>query len=125
MKFNTAGLIVCLCLISVLSMPIIVRAQLKFEDPLAGSGSAETRVINIIFNIINFILTLSAAFALLSFLIAGTRYLLGAVGGEPEIQKAKQILLWSIVGLLIIGTSLLILTAVAYFLGLSGASSPA
>jgi len=124
MKLNKTSLIISLCLFGLLLSPIGAYAQpvTSFENPLdvPTNMSASTVVALMVGRVITFVVYLAAFIALLAIVIAGIRYILAAGGGEQEVAKAKQILLWSIIGLFIIGLALVILWAIRFILGIGG-----
>jgi hypothetical protein len=128
MQFSKTNLIIYFGIASLLLVPVSAYAQctasnsLCFQDPLnTGSSEAREVVIEIIFRIVQFFLAIAASLTLLTIMVTGVRYILGALGSEQEIAKAKQMLVWAIVGLMIIGLSAVILWTARYLI--TGAQS--
>ena len=90
----------------------------QFEDPLGmGNQNPITFIENRIFAIGTFLLSFSAAIALVVILYAGIKLIIGGATSESEIASAKRILFWAVAGLLVIGGAATILIAVAQILG--------
>lgn len=70
--------------------------------------------LDFIVKVLQFILSLLALLALIILIIAGLMYLL-SLGDERKTESAKKTILAAIIGLLIVGTSLLILTVIQSF----------
>jgi hypothetical protein len=72
------------------------------ETELSGSGlREEDDIIIVIVAIINFFLPFAAVAAFVAFLVSGFMYILG-FGSDTAIQRAKKIMIWSAVGLVVI-----------------------
>ncbi|HLC75506.1 MAG TPA: hypothetical protein VJB82_00070 [Candidatus Peribacterales bacterium] len=61
----------------------------------------ETDIVVAIGEIINFALTFAALLAFVAFVVAGFMFILG-FGSDSSIERAKKIMIWSIVGLVVI-----------------------
>ena len=118
-------LITTVLLVSVftLSMPTLAAALTQFENPLVKSDPF-IAINDFIDNIIVFILGFAAAVALASLIYGGLRLILGASLSESEIARAKQIIFWAIIGLVVIGIAGIILSAVRFILGLEPKPPP-
>lgn len=128
MKFNKTSLIICFGLISLLMIPVSAHAaiptsqsQPQFQDPLKiGSKPAEKVINDIIGRIIMLLVSIVAPLALLAIVLTGIRLTLSSLSGnEQGVAKAKQLLFWAVLGLLIVGVSALILLGIQYILGLT------
>jgi len=86
-----------LATVALLSSPSQVLAA-TFQNPL---GSV-TDPVDIIFNIIEFLLTLAAPLALLGIVYGGVLLIVGGFDNEQQAARAKKILTWSIVGLAVV-----------------------
>ncbi|MFH1354437.1 MAG: hypothetical protein ABIH36_04055 [bacterium] len=106
-----ARLITAILLAGVLILSIPgLAAAVQFDDPLGGASKYPKVAIEAITKrFIVFLLGLSATVALASLIYGGLRLVLGASLSESEIARAKQIIFWSIVGLLVIGMAAAIL----------------
>lgn len=72
------------------------------EDSLLGTGITHTQDAgDLVIKYINFILPYLALAAFVGFVVAGFFYVT-AYGNEEQLQKAKKILIWSAVGLVLV-----------------------
>jgi len=72
------------------------------ENEIVNTGiETETDIIVVIADIINFVLMFVAIIVLIAFIVAGFMFILG-FGSDTSIQRAKKIMIWAIVGLLVI-----------------------
>jgi len=76
-----------------------------------GSGLPQASIAGIIYNIMQWILSIIGVIAVIAFVIAGIIYLTSA-GDEDRIQQAKRAMLYSIVGVIVALMGLVILYAV-------------
>lgn len=82
-----------------LAMPVLVRAAF---DPTAGgaTGLPGGKISEIITSIMNWLLTMVGIIGVIGFAIAGVLYLTAA-GDEGKIDKAKNAMLYSIIGVIV------------------------
>lgn len=75
-------------------------------------------------SIILWLLSLVAVLALLAFIVGGIMYII-SFGDEGRAEKAKNIILYAVIGLLVVGASFLIIQVIATFLkgGTPGAAT--
>ena len=74
----------------------------KARDELSGAGLRDDAdIIVTIVKIINFLLLFVALAVLVSFVVSGFLFILG-FGSDTSIQRAKKIMIWSVVGLVVI-----------------------
>lgn len=73
-------------------------------DPIGGANK-------IIFNVIKYMLSLVAILALVAMIWASIMYIL-ALGDEGKAEKAKNIILYAIIGIVVSGLSFVILTVI-------------
>jgi hypothetical protein len=125
MKINTTNLIISAGLITILMTPIGAYAA-TFEDPLniATDQPAGKIVSGLIGEIIMLLTSIAAVLAFLAIVISGIRLIMVPWLGEKEAVKAKQVLFWAILGLLVIGVSALIVMGIEFILGLPDAVTP-
>jgi len=72
------------------------------EAEIEGTGiREETDIVIAIGEVINFILMFAALLVFIAFVVAGFMFILG-FGSDASIQRAKKIMIWSIVGLIVI-----------------------
>ncbi|HLD07922.1 MAG TPA: hypothetical protein VJB60_02560 [Candidatus Peribacterales bacterium] len=71
------------------------------QAELPAGVRTDTDVIFVIADIINFALMFVAIIAVIGFIVAGFMFILG-FGSDASIQRAKKIMIWSVVGLLVI-----------------------
>lgn len=77
----------------------------KAKNSLSTTGITHTDDAgNLIIKYVNFVLPYLTLAAFLGFVVAGIMYVT-AFGNDEQIDKAKKILIWSIVGLLLVITS--------------------
>lgn len=75
------------------------------KDSLQGSGITHTENAgDLIIKYVNFILPYLTLSAFVGFVVAGFFYVT-AYGADEQLQKAKKILIWSVVGLILVITS--------------------
>lgn len=97
-----------------LSLAVGGPSLLKEIKDLASVGTTDVdidsynTVSDILLNILDFILTLIVILTSLALIYSGLSYL-GAGGDSTKIDKAKKIFLYSITGLLIAGSSLVLI----------------
>jgi len=100
-----------LLLVVAMLLPTMLYAQ-GIENPIESETITE-----ILITITKWILGLVAILALLSLIVGGTWMIL-AFGREDSVKKAKQIIFWAIVGLIVVIASYAIINIVVYdFLG--------
>lgn len=92
------------------AVPLPVLAQV-FANPLRFSN-----VYDLLANVTKWILGLVGFVALLSLVWGGTLYII-SFGDEAGLKKAKTIIIWSIVGLIVILLAFFIVQTVANILG--------
>ena len=80
----------------------LIEGLTKAQTEIEGTGiREETDIVIAIGQVINFILMFAAILAFVAFVVAGFMFILG-FGSDASIQRAKKIMIWSIVGLVII-----------------------
>lgn len=85
------------------------------ESALGGSGvRTDTDFITAIAAIINFALLFAAVFAVVAFLVSGFMFILG-FGSDTSIQRAKKIMIWSAIGLVVIIFSFVLVRLIVDF----------
>ena len=76
-----------------------------------NSGVIKDDVVTLITKIINWLLGIAAVVALLVIIVGGIWYI-GSLGEEKQLGKAKHIVMYAIIGLLVIGLSIAAIQAV-------------
>lgn len=72
------------------------------KEALEGTGITHTETLSdLVIKYVNFVLPYLALAAFVGFIAAGFMYVT-AYGNEEQVQKAKKILIWSVVGLLLV-----------------------
>jgi len=104
MIWSGAGLIV-IAFSYVITQYVMNLATAPSATPGAGVRTGD--LIGGIAGLVSFILPLAGVFAFISFVIAGFFFILG-FGSETAVQRAKKIMIWSIVGLIVIAFSYVI-----------------
>lgn len=97
-------------------------AQLDFHPPgldLPSDEDPQAKIGNLIVDIINMLLGLSAVLAVGAIIWGAVVFIL-SIGNEKRVATAKQIILWAIVGLLVVGLSFLVVRFVGQILGVAG-----
>ncbi len=111
-----ANTVTLLIVLAALLVPGVAAAAItQFENPLATSYP-DVAITNILENIIKFILGLSALVAMTTLVYSGLRLILGASLSESEIARAKQMIFWAIIGLIVIGMAASILDVLDWVL---------
>ncbi|MGH9857768.1 MAG: hypothetical protein ACRD4B_07990 [Acidobacteriota bacterium] len=92
-----------------------------FQNPGGGNGIQNpltiTSVSGVLTKVTQFLLGLSATLALLGIVVGGIMIIL-AFGREDKVAKGKQILFWSIAGLVVIVLAYAIIAIITRFLGI-------
>ncbi len=95
------------------AVPMIASAQ--FQTP-GGTGLPSGSLIGIITNGMNYLLIVVGILGVIGFVIAGIIYLTAA-GDETQIDKGKQAMVYSIVGVIVALLGVVIIKAVQGMLG--------
>ena len=85
-----------LLIIGLIIFPLIQAQAIEIENPV----EAET-IDELVENIINFIFYLALLIAPIMFIIAGLAFITAA-GDLAKVQRAKDIVLWTVIGLVIV-----------------------
>lgn len=76
--------------------------QLDSQNLTAGGNiSQDTNIIQTVFRVINFVLAVAGGFAVLFIIIGGFRYITSA-GNDNQVESAKNILTYSVIGLVVV-----------------------
>jgi len=108
--FGVALILLCVPFASSAQQPLQPRPV--FENPIIGVRSIPDLISRIIF----FLLALAAPLTLLALIWGGFKYIL-AFGDEKKVGAAKQILMWSLIGLAIIILAFVIVSELSRVLG--------
>jgi len=90
-----------------LFLPVASVRAVELVNPL-GAGNDDVRVI--IGNVIRAALSLSGSIALLMFVYGGFLWLTSG-GNQTQIDKGKKVLVWSTLGVVLIASAFVIVTA--------------
>jgi hypothetical protein len=101
--------------LSVALMTLPAMAMAQFAAP-TGTNLPEGTVTDIIKNIMNWILGIVGVLGVIGFAIAGVLYLTAA-GDETKIDKAKQAMTYSIIGVIVALVGLVVIRAASSMLG--------
>ncbi len=106
-------------LLSSLFLPLLVGGvTIAIENPLQADSFTE-----LIYNIVNFLFRLSLPVGALMIVIAAYGFLTSA--GDPEkVSRAKRIIIWTLVGIIVLFLSVAILAALQSMLGVEGGTPP-
>ena len=97
-------------------LPTKILAQWNLEDPdVASLNLPESKIFEIISNIVGWLLLTLEAVSLIAFIIAGILYLT-ASGDETRAGKAKKAMTYSILGVIVGLSGFVIFKAVGYML---------
>ena len=112
MNHTAAVSFALLALIVAVTVPFTALAA-TFQNPLASAGfSAENAIRTILQNIIIFLIGITAFVALAALTYGGLRLVLGAATSEQEVARAKQIIYWAIIGLVVVAMAATILATI-------------
>lgn len=89
-----------------------VRTNIASQDKGLYQGTSAGPLLK---SVILWLLSLVAVLALLALIVGGIMYII-SFGDESRAERAKKIILYAIVGLLIVGASFVIIQAIANFL---------
>lgn len=81
-----------------------------------GTGLPQSSLMDIVKNVMNWLLMMIGVFAVIGFAIAGVLYLTAA-GNDDQIKKAKGAMMWSIVGVIVAIAGLVALKVAQGLLG--------
>ncbi len=99
-----------------LGVPFCSSAQGFSLASILSLGLPAGSIYGIIYNLVLWILGLFAFFGIIGFVISGIMYLV-SFGSDTAIQRAKNYMLYSIVGVVVGLAGLVIIQAVYYALG--------
>lgn len=100
------------------AVPMVVRAQ--FETP-TGTGLPQGSVVGILTNGMNWLLIIVGILGVIGFVIAGIIYLTAA-GDEGQIERGKETMIFSIIGVIVALIGVVVIKAVQGMLGGSSKS---
>ncbi|PIW94204.1 MAG: hypothetical protein COZ86_02245 [Candidatus Moranbacteria bacterium CG_4_8_14_3_um_filter_41_13] len=91
------------------------------SDYVGGSetGLANESFYDLISRILNWLLGLTGILAVIGFVISGILYLTAA-GDEDQVEKAKSVMMYSIIGLVVALIGLIVVNALSGLLGNAG-----
>lgn len=92
--------------------------SVKLENPLANYGEGVNGIINLINQLIKFTLGFTGLIALIVFIYGGILWMI-SFGDSNKVKKAKDAMIWSVYGLLIIFASYGIVLALFQAFGIS------
>ncbi len=101
---------------SIVVMPTLAFAQLNTGAISGASGLEDTSISGLIESLMKWLLYIVGFLAVIGFIISGIMYLTAA-GNDDQIKKAKNTMIYSIVGILVALLGLIVITAVTRFLG--------
>lgn len=109
-------------LTTILTVPAIALGQWQSGiNNAQSSGVPEGRVIDIIKNIMNWLLGILGFLGIIGFVISGILYLVSA-GDDDGIKRAKSAMVYSIIGVVVALVGFVIIQAVDSLLRASGTS---
>jgi len=87
----------------------------------SDTGLSDKSLTDVISNLTNWILGIFGFLAIISFLVSGIMYFLSA-GDDKAQEKAKKQMTWSIIGVVIGLSGLVVITAIDYLLNATAAT---
>ena len=94
-----------------LVLPLVAFAQIV--NPLPGI----TSVTDVIVTVISWVLGVSAVISVFAVIIAGVRMVL-SFGKDDDLRKAKEMMLWAVIGLAVILTSYSVIAIIVQIFGI-------
>lgn len=111
------------------SLPLMVSATeptpVKFTVPVTegtAAGLKNATVFDLASNVMNWLLGLTGILAVIGFVISGVLYLTSA-GNEEQAEKAKTIMTYSIIGLVVALIGLIVVNAIGGLTGAGGVTT--
>lgn len=102
--------------------PAAASAQWNVGNGTTGSNLSNTSLGTILGIVLNYLLGFIGFLGILGFVIAGIMYLTAA-GDEDQVEKAKKIIMYSIIGVIVALLGFVVMTAVGTIFS-SGNSNP-
>lgn len=99
--------------VMMMALPALVSAE--FQTPV-GTGLPQGSITDIITNIMNWLLMLVGIIGVIGFAIAGILYLTAA-GDDTAIERAKNAMMYSIIGVIVAIIGVVVIQAVQGMLG--------
>ena len=99
MKLKIKKALSFLTVCSLMALPMVVGAQFVANSGMDQSGLANTKVSDIIMNVMKWLLGILTTVAVIGFIISGFMFIIGGDAGKKE--KAKSWLTYSIVGVVV------------------------
>lgn len=93
---------------AIMASPIAALAVPEKIDPLGG-GAGNITIAQLLTKVITWVLSFAAAIAVLFLIFGGLQYVTSA-GNKDRIEKAKQTILYAVIGLIVIALSFVIVT---------------
>lgn len=88
----------------------------------ASSGLTNTTIYDLISVFMNWLLGIIGVLAVIAFVISGILYLTAA-GDEGQIEKAKSVMMYAIIGLVVALIGLIVVNAIAGLTGATGGNT--
>lgn len=98
-----------------LATPVGILAAPEAIEPVPG-GVGDISVAELLTKVITWVLAFAAAVAVLFLILGGLQYVTSA-GNKDRIDKAKQTILYAVIGLIVIALSFVIVTFVSRNIG--------
>jgi len=109
-KIKTKNLI-SFAVIVLMITPVFVFAQGVTFPTGSGLPSGSGGIATIIQNFMNWILKIFSFLAIISFVISGVMYFM-AFGDDRQVEKAKNQMTWSIIGVIVGLSGIVVITAI-------------
>lgn len=104
--------------------PVAVSAQWASSGSAltTGSGLQSNSVASILTTILNWLLYLLTAIAVIGFVVSGILYITAA-GDEGKVEKAKNFMTYSIIGIIVALIGLVVVRTISNIIATSGSSA--
>lgn len=93
--------------------PLVANGAGQFENPLSGGNDPSIAIEGLLKGLITFMLGLVAFVALAAIIYGGLRIVIGSATSESEVARAKQIITWAILGLVLVALAAVILSTIS------------
>jgi|GEM_PF-3100436 hypothetical protein len=118
-KMTTIQKRILLSCVTLAFLPSVAIAA-TFQNPLPAYFTFST----LIENILKFLLGIMGLLALLGIVYGGVMLVVGGMRSEQDLKRGKEIIFWSIAGLIIVGMAAFVLFQIRAILGLGTYLTP-
>ena len=111
MKTKIIFVIIFLALIFSFSGSVLAQDLPGVQIPDTGLASPEGGIKEILMNFLKWLLGIVGMLALIAFSVSGAQYML-STGNEEIIDTAKKNMTWAVIGIVVVLSGLIIITAI-------------